>query len=376
MSDVTLILVIALTGAMVVGGLGWLALRLRAMRSLRTTIAVATACSVLTVIAGMIGTAQAMFLSAHDFGVVLLVCMVSAAVAILLGLLLARQVVAEARDVQDAARAMAEGEPPSPPPLTTTELAAVSHELEETSKRWAESRQRETALEAARHELVAWISHDLRSPLAGVRAMAEALEDDVAQDPARYHRQIRSEVDRLSAMVGDLLQLSRLHAGTRLTGREPVVLGDALSDTLASADAVARARGITLSGAAPEGLILHADPRDVARVLDNLVGNAIQHTRTGGSVEVQVRRVGSEAVISVQDECGGMADADLDRVFEVGWRGTHARTPAAGGGAGLGLAIVRGIVTAQHGSVGAVNVGMGCRFEVRLPVGAAATEQP
>ncbi len=376
MSDVTLILVIALASALAVGGLGWLALRLRAMRSLRTTIAVATACSVLTVVAGMIGTARAMFLSAHDFGVVLLVCIPSAVVAILLGLLLAREVVDEARDVQEAARAMAEGEPPSPPPLSTTELAAVSRELEETSKRWAESREREAALEAARHELVAWISHDLRSPLAGVRAMAEALEDDVAQDPARYHRQIRSEVDRLSAMVSDLLQLSRLHAGTRLTSREPVVIGDVLSDALASADAVAQTRGVTLSGAAPDGLVLYADPRDVARVLDNLVGNAIRHTRAGGSVEVQVRRIGSEVVISVQDECGGMADADLDRVFEVGWRGTHARTPAAGGGAGLGLAIVRGIVTAQHGSVGAVNVGTGCRFEVRLPLGAAATEQP
>ncbi|MDQ3416283.1 MAG: response regulator [Actinomycetota bacterium] len=148
----------------------------------RTTIAVATACSVLTVVAGMIRTARAMFLSAHDFGVVLLVCIASAVVAILLGLLLAREVVDEARDVQEAARAMAEGEPPSPPPPSTTELAAVSRELEETSKRWAESREREAALEAARHELVAWISHDLRSPLAGVRAMAEALEDDVAQD--------------------------------------------------------------------------------------------------------------------------------------------------------------------------------------------------
>ena len=117
-----------------------------------------------------------------------------------------------------------------------------------TSERLAESRAREARLEESRRELVSWVSHDLRTPLAGLRAMTEALEDGMAEDPARYHRQIRAEVDRMVRMVDDLFELSRIHAGMLRLEPEPLLLGDLVSEAIAGADPVARARNVRLGG--------------------------------------------------------------------------------------------------------------------------------
>lgn len=122
---------------------------------------------------------------------------------------------ARSRALTLAARSFGDGgDFAAPDGAATAELAALSRELQATSAKLAESRDRERALESSRRELVAWISHDLRTPLAGLRAMSEALEDGVAADPDRYLRQIRTEVERLNDMVGDLFELSRIHAGT------------------------------------------------------------------------------------------------------------------------------------------------------------------
>ena len=138
----------------------------------------------------------------------------AAVVSLATALLLGRWVVARSRALALAARSFGDGgDFAAPDGPATAELAALSRELAATSAKLAESRDRERALETSRRELVAWISHDLRTPLAGLRAMAEALEDGVAADPDRYLRQIRTEVERLNGMVGDLFELSRIHAG-------------------------------------------------------------------------------------------------------------------------------------------------------------------
>ncbi len=139
-------------------------------------------------------------------------------------------------------------------PRGPSELQALSAELARTSERLAESRQRETRLEESRRELVAWVSHDLRTPLAGMRAMTEALEDGLAVDPARYHRQIRAEVDRMVRMVDDLFELSRIHAGVLRISPETVMLGDLVSEAIAGADPMARARGVRLGGSVEDGV--------------------------------------------------------------------------------------------------------------------------
>jgi signal transduction histidine kinase len=202
--------------------------------------------------------------------------------------------------------------------------------------------------------------------------MTEALEDGLADDPSRYHRQMRAEVDRMVRMVDDLFELSRIHAGVLRLRPQPVALGDVVSEAIAGADSVARARGVRLGGKVEEDVLVTADPEGLSRVVSNLLMNAIRHTPADGVVEVSARAVDDGVELSVTDGCGGMKEEDIPRVFDVGWQGSPARTPdhrdgVGGAGAGLGLAIVKGIVEAHLGQVAVTNHEPGCRFLVRLP---------
>jgi signal transduction histidine kinase len=362
------VIVIAAAASAAVSLLGAGVLRLVRSRSLRLSLAVICLTTVLAVIAATVATAEAMFLSAHDFGVVVLVSVVAGAVAGGVSLLLARQLVAGSRALRDAARALGDGTPLPPAQPPTAELAALSRELAATSARLAESRERERALEASRRDLVAWVSHDLRTPLAGLRAMAEALEDDVAEDPGRYHKQIRMEVDRLAGMVDDLFQLARIHSGSLRLSLDRVSLADLLSDSLAGVDALARSRGVHVTGSADGQVPVRADGRELARLVTNLVVNAIRHTPPDGRVEIRAQQNEGRAVLTVADGCGGIPEHDLPRVFDLAWRGTDARTPSPDGGAGLGLAIARGIAEAHQGEITVANTGRGCQFRVSLPL--------
>ncbi|SDL02204.1 Signal transduction histidine kinase [Lentzea albidocapillata subsp. violacea] len=226
----------------------------------------------------------------------------------------------------------------------------------------------EREAEAARRQLVAWISHDLRTPLAGIRAMTEALEDGVVAEPgevAVYAKQIALEADHLSKLVDDLFQLSRITAGALNLPMHDVALADVVSDVVAASRPVAARQGVELRADARAWPVVKGSDPELMRVVRNLVSNAIRHTPEGGSVAVQVDVDGPEAVVRVDDACGGIPDDVLPQVFDVGFRGSSARNPS---GAGLGLSIARGLVEAHHGRIDAQNHGPGCRFEVRLPL--------
>ncbi|MFY1679351.1 MULTISPECIES: sensor histidine kinase [unclassified Streptomyces] len=366
MRDVLLIALFAFLGAGAAGLVGAGVLLLIRRRSLTAHLAVVAAVAVTAMLAGTLAVARAMFLSPHDLTVVTTVVAMAAVVSLVTALLLGRWVVARSRALARAARSFGDAGAFAPPEgPATAELTALSVELEATSARLAESRERERALEASRRELVAWISHDLRTPLAGLRAMAEALEDGVATDPDRYLRQIRAEVERLDGMVGDLFELSRIHAGALSLSPTRMSLYDLVGDALAGADPLAREQGVRLVGDRVAAVPVEVDGVEMSRVLGNLLVNAIRRTPEDGTVAVAAERSCEGVVVSVTDGCGGIPEEDLPRVFDTGWRGTHARTPPAG--AGLGLAIVRGIVEAHRGSASVRNVSGGCRFEVTLP---------
>ncbi|RDG35757.1 sensor histidine kinase [Streptomyces corynorhini] len=367
MRDTLLIALYAFAGATVTGLAGAVVLRLIRRRSLTASLAVVAAVGVLAMLAGTLAVAWAMFLSPHDLSVVTTVVAMAAVVSLATALLLGRWVVARSRELAVAARSFGDGGFAVPDTPATAELRAVSRELAATSARLAESRERERALETSRRELVAWISHDLRTPLAGLRAMSEALEDGVAADPDRYLKQIRTEVERLNAMVGDLFELSRIHAGTLPLAPSRISLYDLVGDALAGADPLAREHGVRLVGGRVEPVPVEVDGKEMSRVLGNLLINAIRRTPADGTVAVAAERAdGGAVVLSVTDGCGGIPEEELPRVFDTGWRGTDARTPPAG--AGLGLAIVRGIVEAHQGRATVRNIPGGCRFEVTLPV--------
>jgi signal transduction histidine kinase len=249
---------------------------------------------------------------------------------------------------------------------------ALAGELAEARREADEAVDRERAIEESRRQLVAWVSHDLRTPLAGIQAMVEALDDGVvsdADDVHTYYARLTTEATRLARLVDDLFELSRIEsAGLQLT-LEAVSLDDLVSDVVASASVRAEAKGVRVAGdPAPEPAVVSASSRELSRVLQNLLDNAIRHSPAGGSVRVRVGRQGTHAEVSVADSCGGIPSDDLEHVFDLAYRGDTARTPGDTGGAGLGLAIARGFVEAHRGDIAVHNEGDGCRFTVRLPL--------
>ena len=318
----------------------WLVRGRSAVTAMTATVLVA----VLAVLAGVFVASANMFISTHDAAVLAAIVLTAAVIGTGCALAVGRRV---ARIVEGHAKA-------------------------------ASDRERERALEVSRRELVAWMSHDLRSPLAGIRAMVEALEDGVVADPptvAAYHRGIRDEADRLASMVDDLFELSRVHSGGLVLRRQRVTLADVVAQAVPAAAPLSAARGIRLVGDAPDVLV-DVDVREVTRVLANLLTNAIRHTSDGGAVRILGGTAGEDAYLAVEDECGGIPEQDLPRVFEVAFRGTPARTPGADEGAGLGLAIARGIVDAHGGHVDVRNIDGGCRFTVRFPHAASVAVEP
>lgn len=359
---------------LLIAALGLGVLWLLRNRSIGVMLAVVAVVTVAATLAGVVAITVEMIIDGRPRDIVLTVVGMAGLVGFGVALVLARRVVSASRRLVAAVEAAGDTFTPPAGPLPA-ELETIGRALQQAYQRLQEGRERERALESARRELVAWVSHDLRTPLAGMRAMAEALEDGVVDDPAtvrRYHAQIRLEVDRLAHMVDDLFELSSIHAGTLRPALRPIDLGEVVADTLAGAEPLARAKGVRLHGEAGPATPVRADADKLGRALRNLVVNAIRHTPADGTVAVRygVRRDADPptASLAVTDCCGGIPAEDLPRVFDVAFRGEAARTPGPDGGAGLGLAITRGIVEAHHGSVGVVNEGPGCRFEIRLPL--------
>lgn len=306
------------------------------------------------------------------------------ALALMLSLTIAREMTRAITGIETGARRIADGD-------YSYRLAEDSGAGEELARlaRWfnqmAASVERafaeREAAEAARRQVVAAVSHDLRTPLASVRAMIEAIDDGVVTDEAtvrRYQRAIRAETRRLGALMDDLFELSLLESGTFPLHRERMALEDLLSDALEAARSQAERRGVTLAGQVDGPLpLVSVDARQLRRVLSNLLGNALRYTSAGDAILLYATSVqdarGAPAVrVAVADSGAGVADADLSRIFERTYRGeaSRARGPSPGGalafdggdeggeeapGAGLGLTIARGAIEAHGGEMTAVS---------------------
>jgi signal transduction histidine kinase len=355
---------------------GAAALRLLAARSVSTILTVIAAVTITTTLAGVVVIATEMLISRQDRNVVLAVVIVAGIAGFAVALVVGRRLAAASRLLHEAVREVGAGGCYRPPhSVLPAELAALSAELEHAHGRLAEARDRERALEASRRELVAWVSHDLRTPLAGLRAMAEALEDGVVSDRqtvGRYHAQIRRETDRLTLMINDLFELSRIHAGALRLARHVEPLDDIVGEALTSAEPLARAKRIHLGGSSAPVLPVFVDADYVGRALRELLANAIRHSPQDGVVEIHGDEEAGTATVRVSDTCGGIPSDDLPRVFDVAFRGETARTAAPGEGAGLGLSIAHGIIEAHGGHVGVRNAGRGCQFVVSLPLASPA----
>ena len=357
--------------AMLTTAIGVVGQRLLARRSIGIQV---TLVSIVTVITALASVAAISFrmLPSGDRQVMLELMGIAGLAGLAVAFVISLSVTRAARRLLGAVNEVGVAGIYTPPSVTLpAELEALSQGLAETHDRLGRARAREQALEASRRELVAWVSHDLRTPLAGLRAMAEALEDEVITNPrevSRYHSQIRVETERLAAMIDDLFQLSKIHAGALRLSPRLVGLEDVIAEVAASTEPVARAKGVRLTGATASGMAVRIDPAEFGRAVRNLVTNAIRHTPPDGTIELIGTIKGGLACVSVSDECGGIPPADLPRVFDVAFRGESARTPDPSGGAGLGLSIARGIVEAHSGQIGVHNTGPGCQFLITLPL--------
>jgi signal transduction histidine kinase len=239
------------------------------------------------------------------------------------------------------------------------EVAQLGQAFNEMAAKLEQAEYERRELEKLRRDLIAWVSHDLRTPLTSIRAMIEALADGLVTDDAmmqRYYRTIRADVLGLNALIDDLFELAQLDAGGIKIEKLPVSLGDLISDTLEGFRILAEQSGVELIGRIGDDLDpVMMSPQGIGRVLTNLIGNALKYAPEGGIVTVSAQRIGQEVEVVVADNGPGFAEADLSRIFEKFYRGEEARTRAKGSGAGLGLAIAKGIVDAHGGVISAEN---------------------
>jgi signal transduction histidine kinase len=312
---------------------------LRLLPSLRLQLAGLAALSVCLPLASVLLSGWVAFHMGDDVKI-LAVSAASAAVAVVAGLLLARSIVRSVERVRDASTRIAGGDltvrAPETGPTEIADLAGSFNEMAAGLER----------LFDARRELVAWASHDLRTPLANMQAMLEALEDGLVA-PETTIPVLREQVALLSSLVDDLFELARIDAGALTLELREARLEPVIESCLRGVEADARRRGIGLAATVPD-VSARCAPDKVERVLFNLLTNALRHTPTDGSVAVRVERVDREVRVCVEDTGEGLGDEARTRMFDRFWRGDPARSSR---GAGLGLAIARGIVEAHGGRI-------------------------
>lgn len=387
MDDMALIVLVTALSCLGTALLGALVLQVVRSRSLFWSIVVAALVPLLAVTASVVLSVRLMFISSHDSTVVSVALGCATVIGVLLSLVLGRRVTTGSKQLTLALRDLAGASRPGGPgevraassrSAAPAEITALARELDVTRERLDSAHQRARALEDSRRELVAFMSHDLRTPLAGLRALAEGLEDGVIQDHPGALRQMRQTVERMNGLVDDLFELSRLHAGPTADPQPMAMVSliELAHDIIGELNAHAEQRGVMLrleTANDDDRLSVRGNSEELARALTNLVGNAIRHTHVGGSVVLAADRAGDGRInVAVTDGCGGIPEADLDRLFDVGWRAAPERG-TADAGAGLGLAIAKGVIEAHAGSIWVANVKGGCRFDVVLPPQQAST---
>jgi signal transduction histidine kinase len=290
--------------------------------------------------------------------VILAVAAASSTVAIAAALLVGKSITAPVDRLRSASAALARGD------LTARAPEAGPAEIAELGSTFNAMAARLEELFEARRELVAWASHDLRTPLAAIRAMTEAIEDGIAK-PEEYTQALAEQARTLGALVDDLFELARIDAGALTLELRDAPLARLVDSCMRGVEAEARRRNVSLETRLDGAPAVRCAPDKVERVLLNLLTNALRHTPSDGSIAVLVAPGSNEVRVSVEDSGEGIApDASL-RVFERFWRADPARSP---GGSGLGLAIARGLVEAQGGRIWAENrPSGGARVSFTLP---------
>jgi signal transduction histidine kinase len=360
--------VISVTVGYGVYRLGWL----EQLPSIRWSLLVGYAIASLLTFVNVWLTARLMFANDHDLTLATILLLFAGGIAIALGGFFSSALAERIHRLEEAALSVARGR------LETRlqvrgkdELASLGATFNQMAEELQASQQKQRQLDALRRDLIAWVSHDLQTPLASMRLVVEALADGVVEDPAtvqRYLRSAQKDIRSLSILIDDLFHLAQLDAGGLSLEFEYGSLADLISDTLESFSGLAQGQGVDLQGALDAGVDpAWMDTGQVGRVLSNLVGNALRHTPPGGEVRVAARRQAGAVLVEVCDNGEGIPPQDLPLVFDRFYRGEKSRSRETGG-SGLGLAIARGVVRAHGGEIAVESrPGELTRFTFSLP---------
>jgi signal transduction histidine kinase len=368
---------LGVSGIVTVGG-GWLLLRTfdRPGRlSLRARVLAAICVATAVAMANVFATAWLMFISTgHDLPLLAALLVFSALVTVVFAFAVTSGAVGRLRVIGQGIDQLAAGRYGHRIDASgQDDLAQVAGSVNELASRLEAAERRQAAVEEERRELTAAISHDLRTPLASVRAMIEALDDGIVDDDAgrhRYYVTMRREIERLARMMDDLFDLDRLDAGALALDRRPIALHEVAAEVVDAMQAQAVRCGVRLSLDGRAGAPIPIDGTRIERVIANLVRNALEHTPAGGTVTVSVWPDGAWVRLEVADTGHGIDADELPRIWDRFHRGERSRPRSIAGseGAGLGLAIVRGIVEAHGGTVCVdSSPGDGARFMIALP---------
>ncbi len=303
--------------------------------------------------------AELMFVDDHDLTLAGILLIFAVVIATTFGIFVSASVTDSLRNLANSARKLAGGDlSVRVQVIGQDEVAVVAQSFNDMAAKLEIADQKRKEIDSLRRDLIAWTSHDLRTPLTSIRVMVEALNDGLVEDDEnrqRYYRTIRAEVVAMNQLIDDLFELAQLEAGGDTFSMDEHNLSDLISDTLEAFRLVAERRAIQLDGdVGPDIDPVIMNASKISRVLDNLVQNAIQNTPKGGTIQLSVGRISGSVEVSVSDSGTGIPEEDLMRVFEKFYRAEPARSRSSGG-SGLGLAIAKGIVEAHGGSIQAEN---------------------
>ena len=355
--------------------LGWAtyrwSTRLR-IASIQMKIMLTFALGLVVTLINVLSGSFAMFLSAHDSGLLIVLLFFATLVVLGFGQLMSRSIIGNLEHLARSSAKFSTGDYSVRAHVTSgDEVEMVADAFNKMVESLEQARMREKEFDQARRSLIASVSHDLRTPLTSLRVMIEAINDGVITDEEsvkRYLALAQTEIQNLSNLVDDLFELSQLDSGAQNWHKEPASLRDLISDTLETLRVQAQAKGIQLVGAVEPTIDpVSMNAFKMQRVLSNLVQNAIIYTPSGGSISVNAQRSGRQIQVDIIDTGEGIAPKDLPHIFEPFYRSEKSRSRNAGG-AGLGLAIARGIVQAHDGTIGVTSqLGIGSRFFFTLP---------
>jgi len=316
-------------------------------------------------------SAQMMFASDHDLLLAIVLLVFAGGMAMVLGYFLSSTITERIHGLQDAAEKLSQGDLNTRVPIQgNDEVSMLAKTFNQMAEKLQAADQKQRDLENMRRDLIAWVSHDLQTPLASMRAILEAVSDGVVEEPEtvkRYLHTAQRDVSNLSSLIDDLFQMAQLDAGGFPLNKDDASLGDLVSDTLESFTELAKQQDIILAGNVdPDVDPVHMDTQAIGRVLNNLIGNALRHS-SRGRVSVWVRRTPQGVDVTVSDTGEGIRTEDIQHIFERFYRGEKSRNRGTGG-AGLGLAIARGIVRAHGGDIKVESqIGKGTQFTFHIP---------